>query len=203
LFELLSGQLPFTAESHTALALKHLQEEPPLITQYNPTVPRQIEQIIRKVMAKEASGRYRTAGQLGRILSTYRQSTQEDTGPLYPVTQRQQPVTAVPVSEQPTQIYERPFPDDSDQTPVQPQEPIRIPSKDKTSPVRTAVTGPQSAAAPDQAIQDRTGQPLRIPVPEQQTPDTDWIAVGLGMAALILLLGLIPLWYAVYQAWAG
>jgi eukaryotic-like serine/threonine-protein kinase len=211
LFELLSGQLPFTAESHTALALKHLQEEPPLITQYNPTVPRQIEQIIRKVMAKEASGRYRTAGQLGRILSTYRQSTQEDTGPLYPVTQRRPPVTApadgsgqaVPVSEQPTQIYERPSLDDSDQTPVQSHKPVRILAEDNTSPRRTAVTGPRAAAAPDQAIQDKTGQPLHIPVPEQQTPDTDWIAVGLGVAALILLLGLIPLWFAVYQAWAG
>jgi eukaryotic-like serine/threonine-protein kinase len=217
LFELLSGQLPFTAESHTALALKHLQEEPPLISQYNPTVPRQIEQIIKKVMAKEPAGRYRTAGQLGRILHTYRQTTQEDTGPIYPLKQRQ-PATdlsarsgqAVPVTEQPTQIYERPdHNDDSDQTPVHSLRPVR--------PTTTVTTGnntpAQSAETPyghshtahshtahSHTVHSHT---VHIPVPAAETPPTDWIAIGLGFAALILLLGLIPLWYAVYQAWAG
>jgi hypothetical protein len=32
---------------------------------------------------------------------------------------------------------------------------------------------------------------------------TDWMAVGLGILALIALLGLIPLWYFVYIAYAG
>jgi serine/threonine-protein kinase len=74
MFEMLSNRLPFQADSQTALALKHLQEPPPLVTIYNPTVPKQLEQIINKLLAKEPSGRYRTAGQLGRILSTYRLS---------------------------------------------------------------------------------------------------------------------------------
>jgi hypothetical protein len=30
---------------------------------------------------------------------------------------------------------------------------------------------------------------------------TDWIAVLLGVVAFIMLIGLIPLWYAVYLAW--
>jgi Mg2+ and Co2+ transporter CorA len=34
-------------------------------------------------------------------------------------------------------------------------------------------------------------------------PGTDWVAIGLGITALMLLLGLIPLWYFVYRAWAG
>lgn len=185
LFELLSGRLPFTAESHTALALKHLQEEPPLITQLNPDVPRQIEQIIKKVMAKEAAGRYRTAGQLGRILSTYRQSTLEGTGSIYATTQP----TIMPVSEQPTQIYERPFLDDSDQTPVQPLTPVRSAAHTPT------ITQPTSQSTNDDI--------LHIPVPETETPTTDWIAIGLGLAAVILMLGLIPLWYAVFRAWVG
>jgi eukaryotic-like serine/threonine-protein kinase len=202
LFELLSGRLPFTAESHTALALKHLQEVPPLITEYNPAVPRQIEQIIKKVMAKEASGRYRTAGQLGRILSTYRQNTLEDTGPLYPATQRRPPVTVptktvptntVPVSEQPTQIYQHSMQaaDDSDITPVQPRQPVRT---EANTPPRQAPT-----AVPQPMTETR-----HIPVPDEPAPPpADWIAIGLGIAALILMLGLIPLWFAVYQAWAG
>ena len=32
---------------------------------------------------------------------------------------------------------------------------------------------------------------------------SDWLAIGLGIVALIALLGLIPLWYFVYTAYAG
>lgn len=80
LFELLTGRPPFAAESHTALALKHLNEPPPPVSQFNPVVPPQLERILQKVLVKEPAGRYRTADQLGRILAAYRQSSQEDTG---------------------------------------------------------------------------------------------------------------------------
>jgi hypothetical protein len=36
-----------------------------------------------------------------------------------------------------------------------------------------------------------------LPVPEEEQ-GTDWIAIGLGLLALISLLGLIPLWYLVF-----
>lgn len=160
LFELLSGQLPFTAESHTALALKHLQAEPPLIGEYNPAVPLQLEQIIDKVLSKEASGRYRTAGQFGRILSAYRTSSNANTGPLE--------LAVAPISEQKTQIYAQP---------TLPRPPTPPPA-----------TGRSARPAPVQAA----------PIPE-----TDWLAIGLGIAALLALLGLIPLWYYVYLVYAG
>ncbi|RMG89417.1 MAG: serine/threonine protein kinase, partial [Chloroflexi bacterium] len=104
LFELLTGRLPFEGESPTAIALKHIQERPPRVSEFNPTVPPQLELIIDKVLSKEPAGRYRTAGQLGRILSTYRERSLADTGPVYTVTES--PATT-PVSEQKTQIYQR------------------------------------------------------------------------------------------------
>lgn len=178
MFEMLSARLPFHAESHTALALKHIQEPPPLVTTYNPTVPKQLEQIINKLLAKEPSGRYRTAGQLGRILSTYRDRSQEETGTVYPAPiiapkhpvqiQVKQPpsATAVPISELKTQVYERPSEDDQ-----------------------------PTHATPAQRV---------VHVPPRQTPTgADWTAVILGMIALIALIGLIPLWFMVYSAWAG
>ena len=94
MFEMLTGRLPFEAESHTALAVKHMQDEPPPVTQYNPAVPPQLEQIIAKVLSKEPAGRYRTADQLGRVLSSYRQASQQDTGPIVMAA-----TTAVAVSE--------------------------------------------------------------------------------------------------------
>lgn len=72
LYEMLTGRLPFDADSYTALALKHIHEEPPPLSQFNPHIPAQLESIVHKVLAKEPSARYRTAEQFGRILISYR-----------------------------------------------------------------------------------------------------------------------------------
>ncbi|MCA9965507.1 MAG: serine/threonine protein kinase [Anaerolineales bacterium] len=175
LYEMLTGELPFQADSHTALALKHIQEHPPLASDLNPAVPPQLDQIINKVLAKEPAGRYRTAGQLGRILSAYRERSLADTSAMsLPPAE-----TAVPVSELPTQIFTRPEP--AHDTPARPMQPIR----------QTAVNQPR----------EERETAVSVPVPASNQPD--WIAIGLGITALIALLGLIPLWYYVYQAWVG
>lgn len=184
MFEMLTGRLPFQAESHTALALKHIQEPPPPITIYNPSVPKQLEQIINKLLAKEPAGRYRTAGQLGRILGAYKERGQAETGTVYPAplvaayqaqpqTSVSQPPTAVsptniPVAEQKTQIYHH-LSTDGDESPTQ--------------------------STPAQRV-------IRIPANET-APGSDWTAIALGVIALIALLGLIPLWLMVYLAWTG
>jgi serine/threonine-protein kinase len=189
MFEMLTGRLPFQAESHTALALKHIQEPPPPVTIYNPSVPKQLEQIINKLLAKEPAGRYRTAGQLGRILSSYKDKSQAETGTIYPApiiagayqAQTQKPAMAapsavsptqanVPIAEQKTQIYQHPsVVDEGDDSPTH--------------------------STPAQRV-------IHIPA-QQTTPGNDWTAVALGVLALIALLGLIPLWLMVYLAWTG
>jgi serine/threonine-protein kinase len=73
LYEMLTGRLPFQAESPQALAMMHLRDEPPPLSLYNPGVPEAIERIVRKVLAKEPSARYRTADQLGHILISYKE----------------------------------------------------------------------------------------------------------------------------------
>ena len=72
MFEMLTGKLPFQAENPQDLAAKHLHEEAPPLSLYNPAIPDAIEKIIEKVLAKEPSIRYRTADQLGHILISYR-----------------------------------------------------------------------------------------------------------------------------------
>lgn len=182
LFELLTGQLPFQAESHTALALKHIDTPAPLVSELNPAVPAQLEQIVVKVLAKEPSSRYRAAGQLGRILSTFQQSSVAETGPIFPLAPAVE--TAVPVAEQKTQLhyYVPPRPGEADEP-------------------ETAVTPPRPArpVPPVNAESDT----IRITPSQSPSPAWDWIAVSLGITAFIALLGLIPLWYLVYRAWAG
>ena len=56
LYEMVTGRLPFTGESPVAVALKHLQERPTPPEQLNPAVPRELERIILKMLAKEKDG---------------------------------------------------------------------------------------------------------------------------------------------------
>ncbi len=176
LYELLSGKLPFEAETPTAMAIKHIREQPPLLTDVNPTVPQQLASIIKKILSKEPSGRYRTAGQLGRILRSYQENSMAQTQHITP--------TPKPIAEQETQVYINPS-----RPLVQVTEPPPAPRK----PIQQ-----KPAAKPAQ----RTPRPKSEPLPIQQNI-TDWTAITLSITALIALLGLIPLWFFVYQAWSG
>lgn len=177
LFEMLTGRLPFEAETTPALALKHMHEEPPLVTEFNPAVPVQLEQIIKKVLRKEPAGRYRTAGQLERILRSYRESAQQETGPILPVHSRPAETTrqragsgrTVPVAEQKTAVFRRP--------------------------------GARRPARRRSAQDEDASQAVHVPAPAPETVATDWTAVALGVIALVAMLGLIPLWYFVARAW--
>jgi len=71
LYELLTGQLPFEAQSSTELAQLHREVSPKPPRQINPAISPELERILLKVLAKEPSARYRTADQLGRVLITF------------------------------------------------------------------------------------------------------------------------------------
>ncbi|MFW5940387.1 MAG: protein kinase domain-containing protein [Chloroflexota bacterium] len=191
LFEMLSGRLPFEADTLPALALKHMHESPPLLTSLNPSVPVQLEQIVNKVLSKEPAGRYRTAGQLQRILRSYQQSSQEDTGPILPIQSRQQDEEPRPVSppvappEQKTQVFERRV-----SRPTARSTPQELP---------TRAVSPRSRQTP--AGQEWSGTQQYTRVSAQDVSDTDWTAIMLGILALMAMLGLIPLWYLVARAW--
>lgn len=72
-YEMLTGNPPFTADSSDELARMHQEIAPPRPRKINPNIPKALEEIILKVLSKEPSHRYRTADQLGRVLSNFRQ----------------------------------------------------------------------------------------------------------------------------------
>lgn len=74
LYEMLTGQLPFTATDPVELARLHRESVPVAPRRINPDIPPALDQIIMKVLSKEPSARYRTADQLGRVLLTFSQS---------------------------------------------------------------------------------------------------------------------------------
>ena len=64
LYEMLSGQVPFTGESPISIALKHLQEEPKPLRELNASIPPLIEAIVVKAMHKEPVARYTDIGEM-------------------------------------------------------------------------------------------------------------------------------------------
>nr|WP_255706901.1 MULTISPECIES: Stk1 family PASTA domain-containing Ser/Thr kinase [unclassified Anoxybacillus] len=61
MFELLTGQLPFSGESAVAIVLKHLQTETPSVRRWNPNIPQSVENIVLKATAKNPLHRYNSA----------------------------------------------------------------------------------------------------------------------------------------------
>ncbi|MET9226935.1 Stk1 family PASTA domain-containing Ser/Thr kinase [Lentzea sp. NPDC003310] len=78
LFELLTGEPPFTGDSPVAVAYQHVREDPKAPSQLNPKVSPQLDAIVLKAMSKGPANRYQSAaemrGDLVRVLSGQRPS---------------------------------------------------------------------------------------------------------------------------------
>ena len=69
LYEMVTGEVPFNADTPVSIALKHMQETPKEPMEINPSVPKAVNDIIMKAMKKEQSLRYQTATEMLRDLS--------------------------------------------------------------------------------------------------------------------------------------
>ncbi len=61
LYQMLTGRLPFMADSPVAVTLKHLQIQPTSPIQINNTIPTSIEAVMLKALAKDPGDRYQQA----------------------------------------------------------------------------------------------------------------------------------------------
>ena len=64
LYEMLTGRVPFDADTPVSIALKHMQEEAIEPIKLNPNIPQSLNDIIMKAMKKEPSERYMTAAEM-------------------------------------------------------------------------------------------------------------------------------------------
>jgi serine/threonine protein kinase len=70
-YEMLAGKPPFDGKDFATLVMLHQTASPPSLLPLNPEIPEALDQIIQKVLSKEPSARYRTADQLGRVLTSF------------------------------------------------------------------------------------------------------------------------------------
>jgi hypothetical protein len=61
LYQMLTGQVPFSADSPVAVTLKHMQTQPQPPSQINSQIPHAIEKVMLKALAKDPDERYQQA----------------------------------------------------------------------------------------------------------------------------------------------
>ncbi len=144
IFEMLTGRLPYTGASQQDLALAHLREPVPLVSEFNPSVPENLAKIVYKVMSKEPSMRYSMADQLGSILKSYRDRSQQHTAFNIP--------SASPSAPPPQSSSTLPPPPPLPQSGLQQPRSANIPPVSQSQPLRP----------PDAAASQR---PLGMPAP--------------------------------------
>lgn len=72
LYEMLTGRLPFQAESAVSVAIMQLQREPQLPTEINGSIPLGLEQITMHAMQKSPERRYQSASEMLCDLGAFR-----------------------------------------------------------------------------------------------------------------------------------
>jgi beta-lactam-binding protein with PASTA domain len=101
LYEMLAGRLPFEGDSAVSVALKHLSEPPPPISQLRPDVSPALESVVMAALAKDPAHRWQSADDFAEALQAAGTQlehgvTAQDTAAFAPV--------PVPVTEAPPPV---------------------------------------------------------------------------------------------------
>jgi eukaryotic-like serine/threonine-protein kinase len=77
LFHMLAGRPPFTGETPLALAMQHVQAEPPNILELREDLPQTLVQLISKLLAKEPEHRFASPNEVLEVLRSARSTELE------------------------------------------------------------------------------------------------------------------------------
>lgn len=97
LYELLTGEMPFSGQSPVSIALKHLQNETPSVKQFNPDVPQSVENIVLKATAKDPFHRYETVYDMEEDLATALDPNRLNEEKFVPPAQEGEETKAIPI----------------------------------------------------------------------------------------------------------
>lgn len=74
MYEMLTGELPYTGETLGEIAVKHMNADPVLPREKNPDIPPELERITLKAMAPKLEDRYQSAKELLEDMEAFTQS---------------------------------------------------------------------------------------------------------------------------------
>ncbi len=135
LYEMVTGQLPFTGETPVSVALKQVQSNPRRPSELNPKVSRGMEQIILKAMRKDPDERYQHAKEM--LIDIKILEDNKDWVFDYP---------DGPVETAPEQPKETETPVETDPQP-EVEKPVKEKEKEQTAPAKKKKKKKQSAKA--------------------------------------------------------
>jgi len=69
LFEMITGNVPYSADTPIVQILMHIQHPVPSLHEYNPSIPDIVDEVVKTAMAKKPEERYETATELGEALA--------------------------------------------------------------------------------------------------------------------------------------
>jgi serine/threonine-protein kinase len=75
-FQMLTGQLPFTAETPVGVALRHLNDPAPAPSQLAASIPTPVDAIVLRALEKDPTRRWHSASAFAAALRNWRQGTQ-------------------------------------------------------------------------------------------------------------------------------
>jgi serine/threonine protein kinase/Tol biopolymer transport system component len=78
LYEMVSGQAPFTGQTPTDVVIAIVEKDPPTLSQHLPDVPAELERIVRKALRKDADQRYQIVKEMAIDLRSLRKDLELD-----------------------------------------------------------------------------------------------------------------------------
>lgn len=168
IYEMLTGHVPFTGESPTAIMMKHLQEPPPSVLEERDDLPPQVGMVITSALAKRPEDRFQSAGELSEALDAAAE------GKLSERTVSAAATNPASASSETNRIV---VPTDSNEAP-------RYTLEEELD--ESTVISPRPAAVTYKTVRSDTG--TADPLPQKSNP---WRIVIPALAGLLVLFGVI------------
>ncbi len=107
MYEMLTGHPPFDGDNAVAVAMQHIENPPIPPSQFNPSIPAALEEIILRCLEKVPEMRFRDGSQLARALESLGDSELDETvaGPLTPG-HTSVPITSNQISPRPSVVHQ-------------------------------------------------------------------------------------------------
>lgn len=189
LYEMLTGQPPYSGSSQIAIMHKQVNEPMPNPMLMRPDLPSPVGEVVRKAMAKQPNLRYQSAGAMATALHEALRHNLGSTGPLSPTAEipgvdfsrpPETPVFGLPLMP-PQELARHAPPADTHAAGVPSEHSVIQPLRREDLPPRTA-TRPASGSMPS-----RTGSNPRATQPRRWPIMMLWIGALLVVAAILVL----------------